>query len=72
MRWWYVKWRKRVQKTCKGIIRNEKLLNPCGDFEKKELEEEGCLRRSKEKSNTHLSLHFSFKGSLFNGRRALR
>jgi len=28
----------------------------CGDFEKKEGEEGGCLRRSEEKSNTHLSL----------------
>jgi len=40
--------------------------------EKKEGEEGGCLRRSEEKSNTHLSLNFSFKGSLFNRRRALR
>jgi len=40
--------------------------------QKKEEEEAGCLRRSEEKSNTHLSLHFSFKGSLFNRRRALR
>jgi len=43
-----------------------------GDFEKKEGEEGACLRRSEEKSNTPLSLHFSFKGSLFNRRRALR
>jgi len=37
------------------------LTAACGDFEKKEGEEGGCLRRSEEKSNTHLSLHFSFK-----------
>jgi len=48
------------------------LIAACGDFEKKDGEEGGCLRRSEEKSNTHLSLHFSFKGSLFNRRLDLR
>jgi len=57
-----------------GITFPSQLTAACGDFEKKEGEDEegGCLRRSEEKSNTHLSLHFSFKGSLFNRRRDLR
>jgi len=51
---------------------SSQLTAACGDFEKKEGEEGGCLRRSEEKSNTHISLHFSFKGSLSTRRRALR